>query len=455
MRIERFEWDGRDAPALAARLRRLSPPLSEVTEAVSEILGAVRERGDEAVRELAERFGEAAPESLQVDPEAVEAAPGLLEPWVREALRVAARNIEVVARAELERAARPVAAELEAGQRVEVRSEPVPYAGVYAPGGKAAYPSSLLMCCVPARVAGVARIVVASPPAAGSGRPSTPVLAACAIAGVSEVFAIGGAQAIAAFAYGTESVPRVDVIAGPGNRYVTEAKRIVAGQVGIDGVAGPSELAIVADAAADPGPLALDLCAQAEHGDDSALLAVSPDAALLDRIEELVEELAAQRPTVADASLALVSAPGVQTALELSDAFAPEHLQLAFAGADETVARARLAGCVFLGPGGATAFGDYAAGSNHVLPTGGAARYGGPVGPGTFMRRTSVVTVSERAARALAPTVETLAQAEGFPVHGESAVARSGAAARTTPASDPVEGESPTAAASGDNEARP
>jgi histidinol dehydrogenase len=302
----------------------------------------------------------------------------------------------------------------------------MPYAGIYAPGGKAAYPSSLLMCAIPARVAGVGRIVVASPPAAASGRPSTAVLAACALAGVSEVYAIGGAQAIGALAYGTESVPRVDVIAGPGNRFVTEAKRIVAGRVAIDGVAGPSELAIVADSSADPRLLAFDLCAQAEHGEDSVLIAISPDSALLDRIAEQVEELARDRPSVAAAPLALVSAPGIQTALDLSDAFAPEHLQLAFDGADETAARARLAGCVFVGEGGATAFGDYAAGSNHVLPTGGAARFGGPVGPTTFMRRTSIVTIPARAARALAPTVDALARAEGLPVHGESAIARSG-----------------------------
>ena len=424
MRVARIEWDGRDAPAMALRLRDLAPRLSEVSSEVEEVLTAVRERGDDAIRELAERFGDPAPAELRVDPQAVEAAPGLLEPWVRDALRLAARNIETVARAELARAQSPVAIDLDAGHRVEVRSEPVPYAGVYAPGGKAAYPSSLLMCCVPARVAGVSRIVVASPPAAASGRPSTAVLAACAIAGVSEVFAIGGAQAIAALAFGTETVPRVDVIAGPGNRFVTEAKRRVAGSVGIDGIAGPSELAIAADSSADAGRLALDLCAQAEHGEDSALLAVSPDSGLLDRIETAVRELVLERPSVTEAPLALVVAPGVQTALELCDAYAPEHLQLAFEGADEIAARPRLAGCVFLGPGGATAFGDYAAGSNHVLPTGGAARFGGPVGPGTFMRRSSIVTIPERAARALAPTVDTLARAEGLPVHGESALAR-------------------------------
>ena len=425
MRIERIEWDGRDAPALAGRLRAMSPALSEVSADVAEILGAVRSRGDEAIRELALRLGEGAPENLRVDPDAIEAAPGLLDPEVREALRAAAINIAAVAKAELRQFSTPATTQLPEGQRVELRSEPVPYAGIYAPGGKAAYPSSLLMCAVPARVAGVGRIVVASPPLASTGRPSSAVLAACAVAGVDEVYSIGGAQAVAAFAFGTATVPRVDVIAGPGNRYVTEAKRIVAGQVGIDGVAGPSELAIVADTTADPDLLALDLCAQAEHGDDSSLLLISPSEDVLELVAERTEAIAAGRDSVASPVLALVAAPGVQRALELSDAYAPEHLQIAFEGADEIVARARLAGCVFVGDGAATAFGDYAAGSNHVLPTGGAARFGGPLGPLTFMRRTAVVSIPSGAAQALAPTVEVLSRAEGLPVHGESAAARS------------------------------
>jgi histidinol dehydrogenase len=355
----------------------------------------------------------------------VAAAPGLLEPEVREAMRVAGRNIERVARAELQARTRPAAAELPEGHRVEVREEPVAAAGVYAPGGKAAYPSSVLMCCVPARVAGVARICVASPPGAG-GRPNAVVLAACALADVDEVYAIGGAQAIAALAFGTETITAVDVIAGPGNRYVTEAKRLVWGKVGIDGVAGPSELMVVADGTASQDRIALDLCAQAEHGEDSLLAVASPDVALLDRIEELVAELVLDRHSVADAPLALVATRGLEAALTLADAVAPEHLELAFEGVDENAARARIAGCVFIGAGGAAAFGDYAAGSNHVLPTGGAARFGGPLGPGTFRRRTSVVTLPGASASALAGHVGALARAEGFPVHGESAEVRGG-----------------------------
>ncbi len=275
-------------------------------------------------------------------------------------------------------------------------------------------------------MAGVARICVASPPGAG-GRPNATVLAACAIAGVEEVYAIGGAQAIAALAFGTETIQPVDLIAGPGNRYVRRPSGSSRGRSAIDGIAGPSELMVVADGTANPEWIALDLCAQGEHGEDSSLIVASPDLALLERIAELVAGLVAERPSVADAPLALVATRGLEAALTLADAVAPEHLELAFDGADENAARARIAGCVFVGAGGATAFGDYAAGSNHVLPTGGAARFGGPLGPGTFRRRTSVVTLPGASASALAAHVGVLARAEGFPVHGESAEARGGA----------------------------
>jgi len=422
LRIERIEWDGLDAPALARRLRTLAPPLGAVAGEVAAILERVRAGGDGAIREIAEELGEPVPESLRVPPDVLAAAPSLLEPEVRDALRTAARNLAAVARAELD-SARPAIAELEGGQTVEVRGEPVAAAGAYAPGGRAAYPSSVLMCCVPARVAGVGRIAVASPPGAG-GRPADAVLATCALLGIEEVYAIGGAQAIAALAYGTESVSPVDVIVGPGNRYVAEAKRQVAGHVGIEGVAGPSEVMIVADGNASPRWTALDLCAQAEHGDDGLLVLASPNEVLCDHVGEILEELRMERPTVRDAPVAIVLAPGIETALALADALAPEHLQLAFAGADETVARARVAGCVFIGDAAGTAFGDYVAGSNHVLPTGGAARFAGPLGPLAFQRRMSVVSLPGPAAAELARSVAVLARAEGFLVHAESAEAR-------------------------------
>ena len=423
MRVERIEWDGADATACAAQVRALVPGLEKVTREVGEVIVAVGAHGDQAVRDLGVRFGEVQVENFRVDPGLIQAAPSLIDATLREALMVAARNIAHLARAEAEVLLRPVSAELDAGQRVEVGASPVASAAVYAPGGSGGYPSSVLMGAIPARVAGVGRLVVVSPPA-GNGRPSDAVLAACATVGVEEVYAVGGAQAIAALALGTESIRPVDVIAGPGNRYVTEAKRLLAGRVGIDGIAGPSELAVVADGTADPKLIALDLCAQAEHGDDGLVVAISPDPALLDRTAELTEALAAQRPSVADPALALVTAPGLELALTLADALSPEHLELAFQGADEASARGRVAGCVFVGSGGATAFGDYAAGSNHVLPTGGAARFGGPLGPGAFMRRTSVVHLGSAAAAELAPHVAAIAETEGFPVHAESALAR-------------------------------
>lgn len=423
MRISSLDWDGAGAPELAARLRSIVPESEDVGEVVAAILARVRSGGDEALREIAAGFGEGPGDQFAVDPETIAVAPTLLEAGVREGLLIAARNIGEVAAAELASALTPVELELEQGQRVGIVSTPVRSVGVYAPGGRAAYPSSVLMCALPARAAGAPRVCLASPPGA-SGRPGDAVLAACAIAGIDEVYSLGGAQAIAALAFGTESVAPVDVIVGPGNRFVTEAKRQVSGVVGIDGLAGPSELFVVADGDADGRLIALDVLAQAEHSDDSPLIVVSTDRALLDRVRELVEELAPQRPSVADAPLALVAAPGIELALSLADAVAPEHLELAFDAADEA-ARGRIAGCVFVGAGAATAFGDYAAGSNHVLPTGGSARFGGPLGPGAFLRRTSIVSIPAAAAGQLAPHVDALARAEGLPVHGESATARS------------------------------
>jgi histidinol dehydrogenase len=300
---------------------------------------------------------------------------------------------------------------------------PVGAAGIYAPGGHGAYPSSVLMCGIPAKVAGVGRLVLASPPGR-DGHVKASILAACQICEVDEVYAMGGAQAIAALAFGTESVDPVDVIAGPGNRFVQEAKRQVFGQVGVDAVAGPSELMAILDGSANIEWAALDLCAQAEHGADSPLVAAAPDAAILDRLAERVEELTADRPSVTDAPLALVETADLESAVELANTFAPEHLQLMCEGAVELAERVLTAGCVFIGNEGGTAFGDYVAGSNHVLPTGGSGRFSGPLGPSAFRRQMSVVSLPAAAAGELAPHVGALARTEEFPVHGESAEAR-------------------------------
>jgi histidinol dehydrogenase len=282
----------------------------------------------------------------------------------------------------------------------------------------------VLMGCIPAKVAGVERVVLASPPGSGGQPPSDVVLAAASIAEVDEVYAMGGAQAIAALGIGTESVAPVDVIAGPGNRYVQEAKRQLAGEVGIDGIAGPSELMVIAGDTANAEWIAFDLCAQAEHGPDGLLVAAAVETVILDAIEQEVARIAGERAIPGDAALALVAVPDTATAIDMSNAVAPEHLEILTEDAELLARNVTTAGCVFIGEGGATAFGDYAAGSNHVLPTGGAGRFQGPLGPGVFRRRISTVALTQAAARELAPTVATLARAEGFPLHADSAEAR-------------------------------
>ena len=424
MRIERMSWDGSDLASAARGLRAAGPAPAQVADEVAEIIAEVREGGDDALGELTRRLDgpESVPGRVRVDPADVEAASHALDRDVRAAMEVTAANVGAVAEAELA-AVRPVEVELAQGQRVGVVDSPVGSAGVYAPGGRAAYPSSVLMCCIPARVAGVERIAVASPPG-GDGAVHPAVLAACRIACVEEVYAVGGAQAIAALALGTASIPPVDLVAGPGNRYVVEAKRQLSASVGIDGMAGPTELAVVADGSADPDWVSLDLCAQAEHGTDGLLVAISPHEGTLDRVAGRLRELAADRRSVPDATVTLVGSPDIDAALALSDALAPEHLELQVEAADERTARDRVAGCVFVGAAGGAAFGDYAAGSNHVLPTGGAARFGRPLGPRTFLRRGSIVSIPPSSAAALGPAVGALAREEGFPVHGESAEAR-------------------------------
>jgi histidinol dehydrogenase len=280
------------------------------------------------------------------------------------------------------------------------------------------------MCAIPARVAGVERLALASPP--GPDGAVTPlVLAAAALCGVDEVYAMGGAQAIFALACGTESVAPVDVIAGPGNSWVREAKRAVSGTVGIDSLAGPSELMVIpGNHDGDAEWAALDFCAQAEHGAEGPLVAASADQAVLDGVAAATERAAADRPGVGDAPLAVVQVPGPSDAIDLANAFAPEHLELFDEDAVALVDRVTSAGCVFVGRHGATAFGDYVAGSNHVLPTGGAGRFSGPLGPGTFRRKIATVEVPAAAAAKLAPHVDRIARAEGFPVHGESAMIR-------------------------------
>ncbi|MSO40496.1 MAG: histidinol dehydrogenase [Solirubrobacterales bacterium] len=423
MRVSRFEWDGSGPRGLAGELRAMQPPPREVSAEVAKIVAAVAEEGDAAILRFEQGFGGVAPASLRVPDDELEAAPSAVPGAFAEALRAAMGNVERVCTQEPGLDA--FSASSGQGATISYDSVPVAAAGAYVPGGKGAYPSTAIMCCVPARVAGVERIAVASPPGP-DGRVNPLVLAAAWIAGATEAYAMGGAQAIAALALGTESIEPVDLVVGPGNRYVQEAKRQLVGRVGIDAIAGPSELMVVADGAANVAHLALDLCAQAEHGDDGLLVACAADAGLLAELEASTTSLAAERETVNDAPLALVELPEIADAVALADALAPEHLELACEGAAELARETRYAGCTFTGIFGGTALGDYAAGSNHVLPTGGAGRFTGPLGPSTFIRRRAIVEIDARGAEELAATVDTLARAEGFPVHGESAQARAG-----------------------------
>jgi histidinol dehydrogenase len=394
-------------------------PRFGLSEEVSAILDEVRRGRDDAVLSLTERFdrAELGPGDIRVDPRELEAAVGVLEPDVLDGLRAAIENVRAVAKAQLHDR---TAVELAEGQRVEIVDVPVRRAAIYVPGGRAPYPSTVVMGAVTARVAGVEQIAVCAPPGPG-GRAHPVILAACVLCEVTEVYRMGGAQAIAALAFGTESVRPVDVIAGPGNSYVQEAKRQVAfTMVGIDGVAGPSELAIVADGAgADPELVALDLLAQAEHGPDSQLWLSSPDEGFREAVIARVEELAPQRPSVAEAKLQVMAFPAA-AAVEVFEGIAPEHLELVGENAEALADRVRSAGCLFVGSGAGTAFGDYVAGSNHVLPTGGAARFQSALSPATFRRRMARVSLPGEAPARLAPAGAALARAEGFPVHAES-----------------------------------
>ena len=412
--VERLALAAGDAASIAAHVRAFLPAAGSVAERVAGIVESVREGGDHALLEHEQRFaaaGEAAP--LNVSAAELRAALDALDPDVRAGLDLARDNVELVARAAL---GEDRDVELPQGQRIRLRELPVARAAVYAPGGRQPYPSSVVMGVVTARAAGVEEIVVAAPA-------HQVILAACALCGADEVYRMGGAQAIAALAFGTETIRPVDVIAGPGNMYVQEAKRQLSGRIGSDGFAGPSDLLVLASTGADAHLIALDLLAQAEHGDDSLVVAVSDDVALLDAVGRELQALYRDRPSVAAGPKVLVDATDLPSALELSDALAPEHLQLVGAAAEALAPRVRRAGCVFVGAASATAFGDYVAGSNHTLPTAGAARFASGLNVGHFRRRMAEVHVGD-AATQLARAGVPIAEAEGFAVHAESMSAR-------------------------------
>jgi histidinol dehydrogenase len=390
----------------AAELRALAGDGTSVRRDVEQIVDAVRAGGDATLAEYAQRFdgaGDAA--SLRVAPHELDAAAAALRDDVRRGLEVAMGNIAAVAGASLGDDSELT---LPQGQRVLVRELPVRRAAIYAPGGRNPYPSTVLMGAVTARVAGVEQIAVLSPNA------HPVVLAACALCGVDEVHRFGGAHGVAALAYGTETIERADVIAGPGGLWVQEAKRLVSGDVGIDGFLGPSDVLIVASLGCDPDLVALDLMAQAEHGEGTVVGLVSEHG---DVIDDVLSRLHGET----DAVCGVADVDDLEEALRFADEFAPEHLQLMGAAAERLAPRVRCAGAVFVG--GGTAFGDYVAGSNHSLPTGGSARFGSALSVRHFRRRMAEVHIGP-AAGALARAGAPLARAEGFELHARSMEAR-------------------------------
>jgi histidinol dehydrogenase len=404
-----------------ALLRRSVSRSPGVTEAARKIVADVRRRGDAALRESALRFDNARLETLEVPREAMRDALDRTDPALLAAMRRSARNIACVHRAFLPREER---AEPEPGILICRRPDPLDRVGVYAPGGRAAYASTVLMTVIPACIAGVREVIVASPPGR-DGLPSRSVLAAAALAGAHRVFAIGGAGAIAAMAYGTESVPRVERIVGPGNAWVTAAKLMVVGDVAIDSPAGPSELAVIADDSTDLDMVAAEMVAQAEHDPDACVVAFVADGCAMSLRDALARSVrAARRGEVVRAALAtsgaIIEVSDLDEAVVAANAYAPEHLLLACDAAEVLLPHVRNAGAVFVGASASVTFGDYMSGANHVLPTGGARGYSG-LSPLDFVRFTSWQRVTPEAAHSMAADVATFARAEALDAHAAAA----------------------------------
>lgn len=424
--------DSRDAgfdAQLAALLDRAPETSPEVTRVVDGIVADIRARGDAALLELSNRFDRRTLTSaaeLEV-PKAQWAAAWDAQPAdLRAALEAAAARIR--AYAEYQKLA-PFSFVDELGNTLGQEVRALERVGIYVPGGKAAYPSSVLMNAIPAKVAGVDEIVMVVPAPGGELNPV--VLAAAHLAGVDRIFTIGGAQAVAALAYGTATIPAVDKIVGPGNAYVAAAKRAVFGRVGIDSIAGPSEIVVVSDGGSDPRWMAMDLFSQAEHGEDSEAILISPDAAFLDRVAAAMAERVTSLPreTIVRTSIAargaLILVRDLDEACAVSNRIAPEHLELAVEAPRALIGKVRHAGAIFVGRHTPEAFGDYCAGPNHVLPTSRAARFSNPLGVYEFQKRSSLIECSAEGARPLAQIAGRIADAEGLQAHAQSARDRS------------------------------
>ena len=422
---------------MLAAMPRAEMGTDEATELVQPILDDVKARGAAALRDFEEKFDHVRPEHLRVPAEAMTAALEELDPAVRASIEESVRRSRAVAASQVPE---DFHTDLAPGARVAERWIPVQRVGLYVPGGKAVYPSPVIMNAVPAQAAGVESLAIATPPKTADGLPDKTILATCAILGVDEVYAVGGAQAIAMFAYGAKGTePQdgevlcepVDKITGPGNIFVATAKRMVSGIVGIDAVAGPTEIAIIADAGANPEYLAADLIGQAEHDElaGSVLITDSEEIAA-----ETQESLNRRVPRTKHAERVATSLTGRQSGIILTDgldqsidaanAYAAEHLEIQTADADAVVKRIRNAGAIFRGPYSPVPLGDYMSGSNHVLPTSGTARFAAGLGVHTFMKPVEVIEYDEEGLKALAARINTFAVSEDLPGHGECVLTR-------------------------------
>jgi histidinol dehydrogenase len=418
-----------DFDAQFERLRHWSADVDQaVEERVAQILDDVRRRGDAAVLEYTARFDGVTASSvaaLEIGRPELAAALDAITPAQRQALEAAAARVRRYHERQLDACGRSWSYRDDDGTLLGQKVTPVDKVGIYVPGGKAAYPSSVLMNAVPARVAGVGEIVMAVPTPRGERNPL--VLAAAFVAGVHRVFTLGGAQAVAALAYGTATVPRVDKITGPGNAYVASAKRRVFGQVGIDMIAGPSEILVIADGSTPPEWVAMDLFSQAEHDELAQSLLLCPDAGYVARVQAEIERLLPSMPRrdIIRASLegrgALIVTRSLEEACELSNRIAPEHLEVCAQDPHRIEPLLRHAGAIFLGAFTSESLGDYCAGPNHVLPTSGTARFSSPLGVYDFQKRSSLIEVSAAGADALGRIAAELADGEGLPAHAEAA----------------------------------
>jgi len=398
---------------------------SGVEQVVRDILAAIRARGDGALLEYTNRFDRrtaAAVDELEISPRALSEALATIDEDERRALELAAERIRRYHEHQKQESWHYREAD---GTLLGQQITPLDRVGIYVPGGKASYPSSVLMNALPAKVAGVGEIIMVVP--APDGALNSLVLAAAAIAGVDRVFTVGGAQAVAALAYGTETVPRVDKIVGPGNIYVATAKRAVFGAVGLDMVAGPSEILVVCDGQTDPDWIAMDLFSQAEHDEDAQAILVSPDESFLARVVESIDKLlpTMERADMIRAALenrsALIAVSDMDEAVSLINRIAPEHLELSVENPESLLPSIRHAGAIFMGRYTAEALGDYCAGPNHVLPTSMTARFSSPLGVYDFQKRSSVIMCSAEGASALGATASTLARGESLTAHARSA----------------------------------